>query len=493
MEREQENFERDQISESAVIPKEQVPETQYYDSQLRDSNRQSKCKKQIWKKQDYGAAILLSAAAWFYFRGWEWFTGTWLVWFTVLFAAAGFCLLRAQGEKMTAEGKLYFAFLAISASWFLVKYLPGLEEWVGQDIMPYMVLFLHCAGVYWLLTVSGARFRERLDESGVIDLARGFIVIPLCHFDSLFKILYSAVKTWKGGKSSRSMEKKQRFGQAAFGVFLSIPVLVIVLPMLSAADESFYQFASGAAEWCTGLLDRFFGLFEFGEILFNFMVFLGACYFCGLFFGSFYAKTPKILSEGTGKEGEAGTNYGGKQAENGLELPMPLLLSFGSVVCGVYALFFAVKFADIGTRMFAGPGTFVYSAYARQGFFELQFIALLNICLFYFMKCLAPGKSRKLNMILSLLSVETLGFIALAFFKMSLYISVYGFTFKRVFTSWFMAVLFVVFSRLLLCIWKKGNAIGPAVIFASVTFLMLAYSNMDFWISRANLMMNLIG
>ena len=448
-------------------------------------------KKHLWKKQDYIAAALLAVATRIYFRGGEWLPGTWLVWFTVLFAAAGLCLLRGENRKMTREGKLFFVFLVAGAAWFLMKYLPGLEAWEDQDIMPYMVLFLHCSGVYWVLTVSGARLRDRLDESGILDLARGFVLIPLSHFDSLFRILYSVVKRWNWSRSTRNEEKKRRFGQAAFGVFLSIPVLIIILPLLSAADESFHHFASGAALWCSSLLDRFFGLFQFDEVLWNFMAFLGTCYFCGLFFGAFYAKVPKMeIGTGQGKEAEQGR---AEKEKDGLELPLPLLLSFGSVVCGVYALFFAVKFTDTGARLLEGPGTFVYSAYARQGFFELQFIALINFCLFYFIKCFARRENGKLKLALSVLSVETLGFIVLAFFKMSLYISVYGFTFKRIFTSWFMAVLFVTFSRLLRCVWKKGNAIGPAVIFASVTFLMLAYSNMDFWMNQVNLMMNLAG
>ena len=93
---------------------------------------------------------------------------------------------------------------------------------------------------------------------------------------------------------------------------------------------------------------------------------------------------------------------------------------------------------------------------------------------------------------LSLLCAETLGFIMLAFSKMCLYISVYGFTFKRVFTSWFMAVLFITFFRLIYCIWKQGNAIKTAVLFASATFLLLAYSNMEGWMRQANLMMGFL-
>ena len=57
------------------------------------------------------------------------------------------------------EGKTSLFFLIAGAVWFLVKYLPGRQEWELQGIMLYVTLFLHGAGVYWLLTVSGARIK----------------------------------------------------------------------------------------------------------------------------------------------------------------------------------------------------------------------------------------------------------------------------------------------------------------------------------------------
>ena len=60
----------------------------------------------------------------------------------------------------------------------------------------------------------------------------------------------------------------------------------------------------------------------------------------------------------------------------------------------------------------------------------------------------------------------------------------YGF--KRVFTSWFMAVLFLTFVLLVGEIWKKFNGVRIAVMTGAVTFLSLAYSNMPAWMAAYN-------
>ncbi|WP_294149056.1 DUF4153 domain-containing protein [uncultured Clostridium sp.] len=428
---------------------------------------------------DYILALTAAFASWAYVRGAGIFPDAWLPLFTALFAFAGIFYLTSSGRKMDGEGKLYFVFMAAAAVWFLVKYLPGQQDWERQDIMPYVALFLHGAGVYWLLTIGGARLRGSLDESCIRDLLRGFFVIPFSHFDEAFLVAVHGVRKLRSGDQETKKRQKDKAGQILFGIVMSIPVLIIVLPMLAAADESFSAFTGGISEFCLSLTQKFFEALLFGDFLLNLLVFLGTFYFFGLFYGAFHAKVTKTKKL-TGGAGAA------------VRIPFTVMMSFSAAVCGVYVLFFLVKFSDILTKAFSHQQSFVYSEYARQGFFELCFIAVINFMLFYFIKVFSDGENRMVKRILSLLSVETLGFIILAFSKMCLYISVYGFTFKRVFTSWFMAVLFVSFSRLFYCTWKRGNAIKPAVIFASVTFLLLAYSNMEVWMHQANLMMGFL-
>lgn len=436
-----------------------------------------KANDRAYYRRDFVLALMIILASWMYTRGSEVFPGTWLPLFTALFAWAGVYYMASLGRKMDREGKAYLVFLLLAGAWFLVKYIPGLWSFEDQGIMPYMVLFLHGTGVYWLLTISGARRRSQLDESAFLELGRGFFAIPFTNFGEIFLVAAGAVRRLRHGEPRQGERRKDRAGQIVFGIAMAIPVLTIVLPMLAAADESFSAFTSGLATLFRSVDDWIFAIFRFGSFIQNTFLILGACYFFGLFYGAFHMKNVK--AEENGKN------------EALYRLPFTVILSFSAAVCGVYALFFMVKLSD---TMLKGISMqpFVYSDYARQGFFELCYIAVINFGLFYFIKVCSDREKRGIKIILSLLCAETLGFILLAFSKMSLYISVYGFTFKRVFTSWFMAVLFVTFSRLLYQIRKEGNAIGPAVLFASVTFLLLAYSNMDEWMYQVNLMMGFL-
>ncbi len=440
-----------------------------------------KTRGRVYVKEDYKTALLLFAAAWVYVRGGGIFGGMRLPLFTFLFAFTGAYRFRAgkrragAPEAMTAGAVTGLCCLLLGGIWFLIKYIPGLGDWERQGIMPYMGLFLHGMGVYWILALGGARIRGRLDESAALDLGRGLFFLPMMYFYIPFSMAVSLVKRFKGGKARLAPEKRAKILQGAFGLLMSIPFLLILIPLLSAADESFERFLYTLGSGWQNLGDALIGEIGVWNMLQNGFVCIVACYLSGLFYAAFH---PKAAAGQTGREGM-----------EEFRLPAPFLLCFCGAICGLYLLFFAVKGIDLAQKAFAGPGHFVYSQYARQGFFELQWIAAINFALFWFVRAFQPDERLAFKKLLSLLAAETMLMTVLAFAKIVLYIGVYGFTFLRVFSSWFLIVLFVLFCRLLVCVWKKGNAVGPAAVFAAVSFMLLAYSNMNAWMAIANQIM----
>lgn len=430
----------------------------------------SRKKKYPYCKADGMAAILILLGSWFYVRGGNLFWRDGLVLFSACFLLAGAVYLLMIGRKMTGEAKVYLAFIVFSCLWLYLIESPVTSYYGTQEITPYVIQFLHIVGVYWLLTIAKCRIDDCLNENGVRDLGRGFFVLPFMNFyrlpDMVIGFLRDKIKRRAGAEAKKD---KSFVKQMGIGILVSLPVLVIVLPLLAEADESFELFIGQFATWCVHVMDSFLGLFSFEQVLLNVLILIIGCYLLGLFYGSFHTKPPKA----------------GKK----IVLSVTMLLTFSTVICGVYLLFFAVKFVDAASILFSANPDIVYSDFARQGFFELCYIVVINFCIFYGVKAFADESNRIVKIALSLLGIETLGFITLAFSKMSLYISVYGFTFKRVFTSWFMGVLFFTFILLIQAVWKKFNAIRIAVLFASVTFLLLAYSNIDVWMAKANLIM----
>ena len=76
-----------------------------------------------------------------------------------------------------------------------------------------------------------------------------------------------------------------------------------------------------------------------------------------------------------------------------------------------------------------------------------------------------------------------MAFVTLAFSKMWYYIQAYeSFTFKRAMCCWLLLTLLVTFGLMTLELWKKKiKGIKWGVWFGSVTFLLMAYSNMPAW------------
>ena len=80
----------------------------------------------------------------------------------------------------------------------------------------------------------------------------------------------------------------------------------------------------------------------------------------------------------------------------------------------------------------------------------------------------------------ALLSVFTLLFIAIDAAKMALYIHYYGLTPLRVYTSWFMALLFLIFAILLLARVRRSVNTGRALCICSLAMVfLLLFSNTD--------------
>ena len=103
-----------------------------------------------------------------------------------------------------------------------------------------------------------------------------------------------------------------------------------------------------------------------------------------------------------------------------------------AVVYGLFA-YVQIRYLFAGAESVKMSGG--YAAYARSGFFQLVMVALLTLCLI--MPALVLCKEDKSVRILSILvAVLTTVIDVSAFFRMHLYIDVYGLTTLRIVTLW---------------------------------------------------------
>ncbi len=158
----------------------------------------------------------------------------------------------------------------------------------------------------------------------------------------------------------------------------------------------------------------------------------------------------------------------------------------------VYVLFF---FSQLPYYLsaFTGelPQGFCVADYAREGFFQLCTVAVINFAVIVLANVVMKRRDDRVPVMLRLLTVlytaSTLVLIATALAKMMLYIDTYGLTQKRVYATWFMAVLAVLFvlvaikmfaARMKVFVWS-----GVIVV---VAFAALSLSNVDGMIASYN-------
>lgn len=235
------------------------------------------------------------------------------------------------------------------------------------------------------------------------------------------------------------------------GLFVGVPLLIVITILLISADEKFADIMMEIPEFILKLnfLEYFF---RFGAAL---MLSL-------LFFGAFQTlKKRYVLPLGRQTV----------QAEK---------VTWDSVIAGtilvllnaIYLLFVVIQFT-----YFFGDALhedYTYAEYARRGFFELVLVTVINwtlllICL-KLVKAGKKGYGFFMKAMYSLLIVASGFMLASAYIRLSAYEAAYGFTLDRILAHTFMLFLMVIFAYTLIRVWLEGISIAHFYIIAGLLF-----------------------
>ncbi len=272
--------------------------------------------------------------------------------------------------------------------------------------------------VYALLTPeTTAGFSNRL----ATEYLKALVILPFCSFGSLFGALFSG-RMKAGGK---------QIGKVLIGVALAVIPTAMAIGLLSY-DEGFSDLLSNIFDWD---IDTIFS--HIGSAIFALPIGL---YAFGLYVSSIDGKGAGLMTE------EACA-----KAAKAVRIAPAVTVIVGTVpLLFVYVVFFLSQW-DYYMSAFTGvlPEGFSYAEYAREGFFQLCAVAVINLVVIVaamvFMKRREDGKSPLLTALVTLFSASTLLLIVTAISKMMLYIDSYGLTPRRVYATWFMAVIALVF------------------------------------------------
>ena len=259
--------------------------------------------------------------------------------------------------------------------------------------------------------------------------------------------------------------KQKRLLAALGGGAVGIALLCIVLPLLRSADAVFASVTSQAVQWLQENLGSAFFRMVLALILTPF-----------LFSLLDQLRYPKETAPSNAKATE----------HAGLDPAMPLVLLL--LLDVTYVFFLGTQLAALfGGEAYVAEVGVSYAEYARSGFFQLVWVALLNLtavlsCVQFSRREGALWKGvRALSVVLIALTAVLL---VSACARMTLYVTVYGLSLKRLFTYWAMAFLAVClvcalrkvfvpsFGFFRICfasgiaVWLLFNYVGPDAIVA---------------------------
>lgn len=307
-----------------------------------------------------------------------------------------------------------------------------------------------CLSSVWFYTLSG-RKEEKGDLGLLKNLAEHTAVSTVLHFG----------ESWRGLLFSGD---RKTVGKALVGVLCALPVAIVAVALLVKAD--------GAFEALTlSLLDRSFLL----------ILKIGMGLFAGVFVIAFALAMKK-----TDPEARRDPVPG--------KLDAVYAAAFTAVLCLCYCFYLFSQLAyffDAFRGLIPAEYDFSFSDYARQGFFELCWIAGINFVVVFAVLLLAKPKNGRLHPVLkgtcTFICLFTLLVIATAVAKMVMYIREYGMTELRVGTGAFMCFIVAVFVALTLRLYlPKVRVLRVALIGAACTVLLLGAGNYDGFIAAYN-------
>ncbi len=320
-----------------------------------------------------------------------------------------------------------------------------------------LMLFLICAlFTIYICGISGT-FRHHQGSFKILfDAAGSVVVTPFAHAVDVKDAYLNSYK------------KSSRIKNILVGIVVSIPILMLVIPLLKSSDAAF----DGLLEHLFEKTDKYILQIILTIIIFPFLL---------LFFVN------------KAKKSEMKNKVKKSRNFRGVVSP-PVTVTFLTVISITYLVYLFSQLAYFFSA-FSGilPVGYTFSAseYARRGFFEMFAICVINMVIITLCCIFTKRNQGRVKSHVKLLSLFILLFTILilitAMAKMKLNIETYALSKNRVMVSVFMLMMFVIIIFYIIHLFApKVNYMQPIIILCSALFIVLAYSNVDYQIAKYN-------
>lgn len=252
-------------------------------------------------------------------------------------------------------------------------------------------------------------------------------------------------------------QKSKTVWYVVLGIVTALPLLVIVTALLASADVVFRQM--------TGTLLQGF---RFGNVV-------NVSFRITLIFMASYLLTAFLCKRSLN---ESVKDY--RKGEPVLAITVNGLLTL------IYLVFSCIQIVYLFLGKMQLPEGYTYAAYAREGFFQLLAVGILNLVIVLVSMSLFR-ESRVLKAVLTVMSLCTFVMIASSALRMIMYIRFYYLTFLRILVLWALALLFVLFIGIVISIYRdRFPLFGYSTAVVTVLYILLSFAHPDYIIAAVN-------
>ena len=256
-----------------------------------------------------------------------------------------------------------------------------------------------------------------------------------------------------------SYEKKRTIKYVFIGLVIAMPIVGFLIGVLANADIVFNDML---IKYCH--IDYDFGELIVIGITFLFIYFSAYC-------------TMRFFSKKTIREDVVSRRI----------MEPVIAITVLSLVSVVYLLFSLIQIRYLFIGGGSLPNGYSYAQYAREGFFQLLGVSILNFLMVLFVNSFFR-ESRILKALMTLISLCTYIMIASSFIRILMYIEVFHLTLLRLLVLWALTVLSILFAAVIISIFKNGFPLFKCcVVVVSLLYVMLSFAHPDYIIAKYNL------
>ena len=280
--------------------------------------------------------------------------------------------------------------------------------------------------------------------------------IALVNIPLMFKIFPRYLfRNLKFLKIKTSREKTNKILNAVFGIIVGIVFSIVILLLLMSADDYFNKFVSKA----------FISInFDFSKLM-QFVIFFIIIFSIGV---NLIRNRYIVMKENKTRK-----------------IDHTIIISMLSVINLVFVLFLISEISKLCGNFLQIPKGYIYSSYAREGFFQLLFVTIINfsIILYLIYKTNVIKENKVIrNLVLILIAFSVL-LIFNSYYRMFLYIGKFGFTNLRLQVILFLFMELILFGIIIKKIVNKINNDGLIFLVIMTSFYVInLYICNDFFI-----------